>query len=86
MLATVGVGVGESGVVGVGLKVVVSVGLGVSVAMSRVLSHFLPLVSAADRISIAGVSAALGALALVARYVPARRATKVPAITALRHE
>jgi putative ABC transport system permease protein len=52
--------------------------------MSRVLSHFLPLVNAADWITFAGVSAALGALALLACYVPARRATKVPAVTGLR--
>jgi predicted permease len=61
-------------------------GLGVSMAMGRVLSHFLPLVNAGDWITFAGVAAGLAALALFACYVPARRATNVPLITALRHE
>jgi predicted permease len=68
--------------VGVGLLV----GLGASVAMGRVLSHFLPLVNAGDWITFAAVAAGLAALALLACYVPARRATKVPVTTALRYE
>ena len=62
------------------------VGLGVSFAMSRVLSQFLPLVNAADWVTFAGVAAGLAALALLACYVPARRATKVPLMKALRYE
>ena len=68
--------------VGIGLLV----GIGVSIVMSRALSHFLPLVNAGDWITFAGVAAGLAALALLACYVPARRATKVPLMTALRHE
>ena len=64
----------------------VLVGLGVSIAMSRALSRFLPLVNAADWITFAGVAAGLSALALLACYLPARRATKVPVMIALRHE
>jgi putative ABC transport system permease protein len=74
---------------GQGLQLVavgVLVGLAASVAMARVLSRFLPLVDAADWITFAGVAAGLAALALWACYLPARRATRVPVMTALRHE
>ena len=74
---------------GQGLQLVtvgVLVGLAASVAMARVLSRFLPLVDAADWITFAGVAAGLATLALWACYVPARRATRVPVMTALRHE
>jgi putative ABC transport system permease protein len=61
-------------------------GLGLSIAMGRVLSHFLPLVNAGDWITFAGIAAGLAALALLACYVPARRATTVSVTTALRCE
>jgi hypothetical protein len=68
--------------------VVVGIGLGLVIAagMSRVLSRFLPLVNAADWITFGGVAAGLAVLALLACYVPARRATRVPVMTALRYE
>jgi hypothetical protein len=71
-----------STLVGIGI----AAGLVVSVVMSRVLSRFLPLVDAGDWTTFAGVAGVLALLALVACYVPARRATKVPVMTALRHE
>jgi predicted permease len=67
-------------VAGIGLGLVISAG------MSRVLSRFLPLVNAADWITFGGVAAGLAVLALLACYVPARRATRVPVMTALRYE
>jgi predicted permease len=76
-------------ILGQGLALVavgILVGLGVSIAMSRVLSRFLPLVDAADWVTFAGVAVGLATLALLACYVPARRATKVPVMTALRYE
>jgi predicted permease len=76
-------------IVGQGLALVavgLLVGLAVALAMSRVLAHFLPLVNAADWATFAAVAACLAALALVACYVPARRATRVPLMKALRHE
>ena len=68
--------------VGVGLVI----GLAGAAAMSRVLAKILPLVNAADWLTFSGVALGLGALAVLACYIPARRATKVPAMTALRHE
>jgi ABC-type antimicrobial peptide transport system permease subunit len=63
-----------------------AIGLGVAIAMARVLSRFLPLVDSADWILFASVSAELAALALTACYLPARRATRVPVMSALRYE
>jgi putative ABC transport system permease protein len=76
-------------ILGQGLQLVVFglvVGLAASVAMGRVLSRFLPLVDSADWIMFALVSAHLAALALTACYLPARRATRLPVMSALRHE
>ena len=76
-------------IVGQGVQLVVIgilVGLVVSAGMSRILSRFLPLVDATDWITFGIVAAGLGTLALVACYLPARRATRVPVMTALRYE
>ena len=76
-------------ILGQGLQLVfigLAIGLGVAIAMARVLSRFLPLVDSADWILFASVSAELAALALMACYLPARRATRVPVMSALRYE
>ena len=76
-------------ILGQGLQLVLiglAIGLGAAIAMARVLSRFLPLVDSADWILFATVSAGLAALALAACYLPARRATRVPVMSALRHE
>jgi predicted permease len=76
-------------ILGQGLQLVtigILVGLAASVAMGRVVSRFLPLVDATDWTTFAGVAAGLAALAIWACYVPARRATRVPVMTALRYE
>ena len=76
-------------ILGQGLALVVVgifVGVGVSMVMGRVLSRFLPLVEAADWVTFVAVAAGLAALALLACYLPARRASRMPVMTALRHE
>jgi hypothetical protein len=74
---------------GQGLQLVTAgilVGLAAAVAMARMLTRFLPLVDATDWGLFGAVAAGLAALALWACYVPARRATRVPVMMALRHE
>jgi putative ABC transport system permease protein len=76
-------------ILGQGLQLVtmgILVGLAAALAMGRVLSRFLPLVNATDWSTFAGVATGLAALAIWACYLPARRATRVPVMTALRHE
>ena len=64
------------------------VALGVlgALALTRVLSAMLYDVSATDPATYLVLSLALGAVALVASWIPARRATRVDPITALRAE
>jgi hypothetical protein len=61
-------------------------GLGVAAAVTRTLSTLFVLVGALDPITFGGVTLLLGAIALVACYLPARRAMRVDPMIALRHE
>jgi ABC-type antimicrobial peptide transport system permease subunit len=61
-------------------------GLAGAAALSRLVTRLLPLVNATDWTTFVLTALSLGALALWACYLPARRATKVPPMTALRHE
>jgi len=70
------------GVVGVGLLV----GVAGAIALTRVLATLLYDISPTDPLTFAGVTLALGAVAVTASYFPARRAARVDPIVALRQE
>jgi putative ABC transport system permease protein len=76
-------------VAGQGLRLALvglAVGLALAFAFTHALSSLLYNVSATDPATFAGVTAILLAVALLACYIPARRATQVDPLTALRYD
>jgi putative ABC transport system permease protein len=76
-------------VVGHGMKLTavgIAIGVIASLALTRVMTNLLFGVTATDLPTFLGVSALLTAVALLANYIPARRATRVSPVVALRYE
>jgi predicted lysophospholipase L1 biosynthesis ABC-type transport system permease subunit len=76
-------------VVGHGLRLVavgITLGLAASFGLSRLLANLLFGISSTDPATFASVPLILGAMAVVASYLPALRATRIDPSVALRNE
>ena len=68
------------------ISIGVAIGLLGSFLLTRTITSLLFEVSPNDPLTVAGVTLLLVLIAILASYIPARRATRVDPIVALRHE
>jgi len=76
-------------VLGQGLRTIsvgVAIGIAASLALTRIVESLLFHVSPTDPLTFCALTLLLVAAALLACYIPARRATRVDPMIALRHE
>ena len=64
----------------------VAIGLFAALILSRLMSSLLFKVGAADPVTFASVAILLTGVVFLANYIPARRATRVDPMVALRYE
>ena len=89
----VALGAGRSDILGIVLRSAMRmtvagavIGLVAAIGITRILSGFLYEVSSRDPLTFAATTLVLVGVALLATYIPARRATRVDPVVALRYE
>jgi putative ABC transport system permease protein len=72
---------------GFGVTVVgVTIGLALAIGLARIMADYVYGISSTDPLTLSLASVVLIAVALLATYIPARRAAKVDPLVALRQE
>jgi putative ABC transport system permease protein len=72
-----------------GMKIVaigILIGVGLALGLTRLISALLFGVTSTDPLTYVAVALGLAVIAFVACYIPARRATKIDPLVALRYE